>query len=638
MPSPAATTPDSIDVDIPIPDNTMPTEQEIQYDIFNFIKELMDSDGLQIAYCYEHATKKPPITQESLAELDMNRIITNPKLRHDVNFDRELHFRPNLDGSKGRQKIKLADDFWRALEGELFVYSFILERRWRPEEAQNEAYWEQVIRANQKRLPNVFTAIRDILKTLVPDSDQQKITDRLDVDLLMQQIERGMCDYVDLANWLAKVLTAHCAPMRDDLVRKMQKSITAGANEQDLNKIVKGLRQLLNILEHMKLDVANHQIRHMRPLLVEDTVNFQQRYNAHRMEHKKIDVRAAQTWFLCEMDNCLEEPTHLEALTTALLRDLVYADGNSLSPGTFYLDTERLRALRVDLHSRIYHYICGDVLVMLAGQSVSQSALSAAMRELYSRVSAIVGPSARFGDRIEHIASEIVRILLSLENRSQPIDIQLQGHAEQRLVEDLRPGTIAFNEHAEALTARLLPKLIRGVSTRQNMSAIALQDELVPAIPVPSTNPVGLGFGAVLEPAGMNSEVVDLDADIVRRFAHVVILHWHVWKDLVYLQPLNDEIEESCSVESSTPPAMSRTSSPVMPPVSHPVYRSGHKFVPEAIVTDDQPMTLPAPASSTPAQQSRNNERRNVESRRSSMDDHSQWRQHDHSEEHQSTG
>lgn len=54
----------------------------------------------------------PPITNLSLAELDIDAIINNSKLRHDVNFDRELHFRPNLDGERARQKVKAQDSCW----------------------------------------------------------------------------------------------------------------------------------------------------------------------------------------------------------------------------------------------------------------------------------------------------------------------------------------------------------------------------------------------------------------------------------------------------------------------------------------------------------------------------------------------
>jgi hypothetical protein len=64
-----------------------------------------------------------PITKESLSELDIQSIINNIKSRHEVNFDRELSFRPNFDGVKGQQKRETADQYWKALEAELELYA-----------------------------------------------------------------------------------------------------------------------------------------------------------------------------------------------------------------------------------------------------------------------------------------------------------------------------------------------------------------------------------------------------------------------------------------------------------------------------------------------------------------------------------
>jgi len=47
---------------------------------------------------------EPPVTKATLSELDVNKIVHNPKLHHDINFDPELHFRPNVDGEKGQKK------------------------------------------------------------------------------------------------------------------------------------------------------------------------------------------------------------------------------------------------------------------------------------------------------------------------------------------------------------------------------------------------------------------------------------------------------------------------------------------------------------------------------------------------------
>ena len=111
------------------------------------------------------------------------------------------------------------------------MYGFASTQRQQAVDPDNEAYWIRILKGSQRRLRKIFEAIRDILKTLVPDYEQKAIVERLDVDLIMQEISNGMCDLIALSNWLAKVLQAHCAPMRDELVEAMKMDIQTGALE-----------------------------------------------------------------------------------------------------------------------------------------------------------------------------------------------------------------------------------------------------------------------------------------------------------------------------------------------------------------------------------------------------------------------
>jgi hypothetical protein len=43
---------------------------------------------------------KPPITQDTLKELDLNQVLLCKQLRHDIVFDANLMFRPNFDGNR----------------------------------------------------------------------------------------------------------------------------------------------------------------------------------------------------------------------------------------------------------------------------------------------------------------------------------------------------------------------------------------------------------------------------------------------------------------------------------------------------------------------------------------------------------
>jgi hypothetical protein len=197
------------------------------------------------------AKRLPPVTKETLSELDLHRIMANINLRMDANFDRDLHFKPDLDGEKGRRKRREAAEYWESMATEILVYSFCaasgLELRQEIElDNVNEATFEP-------RLPAMFETLQDVLKTLVPERDHPSVMQNLDVSLMMQQIRKGVLDLVGLARWLAGLLKTHCAPMRDELADQMVEQISSGSQAQDMRKVVDGLRTLFGILEAMKL-------------------------------------------------------------------------------------------------------------------------------------------------------------------------------------------------------------------------------------------------------------------------------------------------------------------------------------------------------------------------------------------------
>lgn len=201
---------------------------------------------------FEQAADVPPITKQSLSELDIHNIIGNIKLRHDVNFDRDTSFRPNNEGPKGHQKRRQSEKYWLALEAELHLYVRLFQGTPSLQTAglvDQAAYFKHA----QRRIPKMFDTIHSVLKSLVPERDHQRVDEHLDVQMLMQEIERGICDMVKLAEWTARLLKEHCAPMRDEWVDEMVALMREGAANNRLDLIVQSLNRLLGMLETMKL-------------------------------------------------------------------------------------------------------------------------------------------------------------------------------------------------------------------------------------------------------------------------------------------------------------------------------------------------------------------------------------------------
>lgn len=92
------------------PSNSPPRTTDIPEQLAELLITMMPGpEGEELAEAYREGSDLPPITRQSLSELDIQNIITNMRLRHDVNFDRDLSFRPNLDGAK-RKRNRAKED------------------------------------------------------------------------------------------------------------------------------------------------------------------------------------------------------------------------------------------------------------------------------------------------------------------------------------------------------------------------------------------------------------------------------------------------------------------------------------------------------------------------------------------------
>ncbi|KFA45911.1 hypothetical protein S40293_07554 [Stachybotrys chartarum IBT 40293] len=297
---------------------------------------------------------EPPVTKATLSELDVSKIIHNPKLRHDINFDPDLHFRPNLDGEKGRKKAVRANQFWETLKAELT--EFIIDR---PSFARKHG------ETDEWSLPALLKAVKEIIQTLVPQRDRQFLDEGLNVELLMQQFNKGVADLEKLALWLSSVLKSHCAPMRDEWVDTMYNQLSNGNRQGDVDLLVTGMRSLLSVLEAMKLDVANHQIRCLRPVLIEDTSNFEQRFFVKKMQSGKLDVSPSVLWYR-EAQRKYATSTNrrgqafgeMSVFFEALVDLILPSEQSERVPNTFLFDEERIQKLRSDMMDAVNLEVC----------------------------------------------------------------------------------------------------------------------------------------------------------------------------------------------------------------------------------------------------------------------------------------
>lgn len=136
---------------------------------------------------------EPPMTKGTLSELDVNKIVNSPKLRHDINFHPDLHFRPELDDDKERQKSQKAEVFWATLR--------------------------RILRDHQRE-GNHFDSF---------DVEWRKRG-------LLQQFQMSVAKRAKLATWLSQTLKCQSTPMLDNSIDEMATQINKGDRNHEASK------------------------------------------------------------------------------------------------------------------------------------------------------------------------------------------------------------------------------------------------------------------------------------------------------------------------------------------------------------------------------------------------------------------
>ncbi|GAV51642.1 hypothetical protein ZYGR_0AF01130 [Zygosaccharomyces rouxii] len=307
----------------------------------------------------------PPINLQCLKEIDLQEIVKNPQLRHDIIFDPLLQFRPNLDGERGLKKKQLSDKYWRDVENEVYVYSQ------RP----------QVFQYDHTRLVPLFDTLREVLLTIVPQREAHVIHNVLDTELNVQELLRGSLIMTNLSEWLAQLFKHHCAPMRDAWVDRMSAKFKEAEQESSLSKLIDGLRLVFQILEAMKLDIANHQIRILRPALLSNSVEFEKQYFQSLMSSDRVDLKSSLIWFNRKFNESVSKGTLQtdRAVPRDVYKLCIHSIISLLScrkmvreyPTSLSFDHARLILLRADIRQIVCLLICRLLFKQLVANDTS---------------------------------------------------------------------------------------------------------------------------------------------------------------------------------------------------------------------------------------------------------------------------
>ncbi|KAI8063320.1 hypothetical protein BC940DRAFT_349176 [Gongronella butleri] len=193
----------------------------------------------------------PPINSDTLQELAMPNVFRSIQLRHDLVFDQCLSFRPNLDGSSGRDKINKAERYWRRVDRafqDLGTDAMQIDDLHHP---QRLAFLRVIL----EELASILVSLRAPYASSPAANEPwpwpanvslRHVKAVMDVDLILQQIHHAIYDIDPLVKVVSAILhplcPAHEAPRLQLLHRYVQEK-----------KYAKALRQCFSILEAIKL-------------------------------------------------------------------------------------------------------------------------------------------------------------------------------------------------------------------------------------------------------------------------------------------------------------------------------------------------------------------------------------------------
>ena len=105
--------------------------------------------------------------------------------------------------------------------------------------------------------------------TQIISKNNQKALDRicevLDPQVIRQQAEQGVLDFKTYAGFIVQIMAKSCAPVRDEAVAKLN----------DIEDVVLTFRGILEVMDLMKLDMANCLLDAARHDVITHSVEYE---------------------------------------------------------------------------------------------------------------------------------------------------------------------------------------------------------------------------------------------------------------------------------------------------------------------------------------------------------------------------
>ena len=437
------------------------------------ISELLDSLSLNHNLA---GSLLPPINRYTLRDLNYEKIINNIQIRHDILFEPQLEFIANNGENHNRKKKERYSKYWNALSKDIDGMIGLQKSKTRPrspsgifssvdtllgvkykydsgeerKSIQPVSRLEDLEQAPFIRIPIAINEIKEIILELIPYSraSQTELTQNIDIELIVQQIEYRAFDFNALMKYIASVLKTHCAPARDSAVNQILVHCENG-------EFLKVMQACFEVLESMKLDIANDQLRKIKPHVVASAVKFEWKHFSHQLSRNRINTMHTVEWirhtakyssndytdesmckaFKMRVNSTLSLPDILECgsnaeqkpeyvLNKAFLDLIVHRKHTSILklPETLKYDVQRLNRY----HSEIQDLVVMSCLITLIKQAVGKSWNESEVSKLKEKIWAILNDKD----------TTMNHLILFMVTESEKLGLNTEAQAFARQIEN----------------------------------------------------------------------------------------------------------------------------------------------------------------------------------------------------------
>lgn len=188
----------------------------------------------------------PPINADTLRELNYENLLNNEQLLHDLFFESDLKFRPNISIGRSQREEK----YWCLVRQDIeAVQTFC-----RSPNNNNSSSKIDVTKLSKERgkgflirVPLMLIEIQKIMKEIMIPSEWEAVQDSFDNEIMMQQLEINAFGFiVSYFETIAALMKDICAPIRDPSIDAMMDKCRSG-------HFLEAFQAIFTILELMKM-------------------------------------------------------------------------------------------------------------------------------------------------------------------------------------------------------------------------------------------------------------------------------------------------------------------------------------------------------------------------------------------------